>query len=528
MSEDIDIIDNNEEYVQYLYNNLPVLITYSNSKPILNELLNCFDESVLDSQIPCVDQTKSEKFNNYSEKRSTLLLSDYLSTIASYKNALYLKDWHITRDTKFKLNFPPFQFEDDWLNWYYVNYLHHLDDYIFLYCGPSETSTGLHHDVCCSYSWSYNLVGKKKWIMWHPNDILQSSVLFLQSMDLYDKLSCKEHIDIVSYVSDNYYNEFLRFLLSCKVRRFEAIQDCNQIMFVPSGWYHCVANMSDLSPDKFLSNEDEAILRNYPWLNYCTVSLNCNWFNGFNIDEIWNFILKELHLIRLEIYHLLGDSCNNETLNIYMTLDEWNIKCDDLLRVNSSINVFMFIELLASRVCILSFIFNKCHCIHDKCCTDNDWIESYHFEWISIFCAKFNVDMITVKDMNHLINQFSDETEYYCNGLSKAEKSLEEPLNTTTCNNRQNNRLSSCWKIENSDNAYLIEYNKHQMQLSTENDKWRIWNYSCSQIILVFSHITGSSSILKHVASVFKIASEEETSRLFSLIIDKVQSVMSI
>jgi hypothetical protein len=42
------------------------------------------------------------------------------------------------------------------------------DDYRFLYLGPAGSRTPLHHDVLCSYSWSANLAGRKRWRLFHP------------------------------------------------------------------------------------------------------------------------------------------------------------------------------------------------------------------------------------------------------------------------------------------------------------------------------------------------------------------------
>jgi hypothetical protein len=95
-------------------------------------------------------------------------------------DSLYLKDWHFQRECKlvgcpsYK---PPVQFCDDWLN-------AHCDaegssDYRFVYIGGTRTHTPLHHDVLCSYSWSANISGSKRWVKKHFyklfNQLLQRS-----------------------------------------------------------------------------------------------------------------------------------------------------------------------------------------------------------------------------------------------------------------------------------------------------------------------------------------------------------------
>ena len=43
-----------------------------------------------------------------------------------------------------------------------------LDDYRFVYLGPKGSWTPLHHDVLASYSWSTNLCGVKRWLLFPP------------------------------------------------------------------------------------------------------------------------------------------------------------------------------------------------------------------------------------------------------------------------------------------------------------------------------------------------------------------------
>ena len=80
---------------------------------------------------------------------------------------LYLKDWHFQkwweqrhRDESPLYTVPPL-FRRDLLN----NFLLHFTDgdYRFVYWGPTGSETPLHSDVLHSFSWSYNVVGEKKW-----------------------------------------------------------------------------------------------------------------------------------------------------------------------------------------------------------------------------------------------------------------------------------------------------------------------------------------------------------------------------
>ena len=45
------------------------------------------------------------------------------------------------------------------------------EDYRFLYIGKAGSRTTLHFDVACSYSWSANVVGSKRWVFFHESEI---------------------------------------------------------------------------------------------------------------------------------------------------------------------------------------------------------------------------------------------------------------------------------------------------------------------------------------------------------------------
>lgn len=49
----------------------------------------------------------------------------------------------------------------------------------------------------------------------------------------------------------------------------ECVQERNDIIFVPSGWYHQVHNLED------------------------TISINHNWFNGHNLTWVWDLLFKD-------------------------------------------------------------------------------------------------------------------------------------------------------------------------------------------------------------------------------------------
>lgn len=96
---------------------------------------------------------------------------------------LYVKDWHLPRTVEpYKSSASlsseytspaafyttPDIFRDDWMNSYYTTFT--PDDFRFVYCGAKGTFTPLHRDVYCSYSWSTNVCGRKRWWMYPPED----------------------------------------------------------------------------------------------------------------------------------------------------------------------------------------------------------------------------------------------------------------------------------------------------------------------------------------------------------------------
>lgn len=118
--------------------------------------------------------------------------------------------------------------------------------------------TPLHADVYCSYSWSVNVIGKKKWILFPPGEE--------------DKLK------------DNFENLPLLFDTdtSKDIKYFEIIQEQGDALFVPSGWHHQVVNLID------------------------TISVNHNWVNACNIEIVLNALEKCLLSVENEIKEFKG------------------------------------------------------------------------------------------------------------------------------------------------------------------------------------------------------------------------------
>ncbi|XP_024441665.1 arginine-specific demethylase JMJ20 isoform X2 [Populus trichocarpa] len=126
-------------------------------------------------------------------------------------------------------------------------------------CGGASNSfqegswTPLHADVFRSYSWSANVCGKKKWLFLPPS---QCHLVFDRGFK-----SCV--YDIFDDASETNFPGFKKALW------LECSQEQNEIIFVPSGWYHQVHNMED------------------------TISINHNWFNAYNLSWVLDLLSRD-------------------------------------------------------------------------------------------------------------------------------------------------------------------------------------------------------------------------------------------
>ena len=157
------------------------------------------------------------------------------------------------------------------------------NDYRFLYIGPQGSWTPLHCDVFGSYSWSANIVGRKRWLFWRPGE---------EPRD--------ERGELVWRVGEEDHNND---------GRLEVEQVEGQVIFVPSGWHHQVTNLED------------------------TVSINHNWFNGTNIEEVVVRLEAELKKVQKELSDCKGEG--------------WDQMCQQLLRDSYGMNLEDLVDLLA-------------------------------------------------------------------------------------------------------------------------------------------------------------------------------------
>lgn len=190
---------------------------------------------------------------------------------------VYIKDWHLVRQEKMRQSreqpdhstsstlpyTTPDLFLDDWMNNESFSPLisHQCsdseesaipDDFRFCYAGLQGTSTALHRDVYTSYSWSTNLVGRKRWVLYGPRLSSLLRRLLEQGRGL-APLSAAERASLREEGS-----------------RTTVLQEEGETIFVPSDVFHTVENLED------------------------TISLNHNWCNAVNLPRMYESIKEEM------------------------------------------------------------------------------------------------------------------------------------------------------------------------------------------------------------------------------------------
>ncbi|XP_023059377.2 2-oxoglutarate and iron-dependent oxygenase JMJD4 isoform X4 [Piliocolobus tephrosceles] len=205
-----------------------------------------------------------------SNPKEHMPLRDYITYWKEYieggysspRGCLYLKDWHLCRDFPVEDVFTlPVYFSSDWLNefWDALD----VDDYRFVYAGPAGSWSPFHADIFRSFSWSVNVCGRKKWLLFPPG---QEEALRDRHGNLpYDVTSpalCDTHLYPRSQLAGP---------------PLEITQEAGEMVFVPSGWHHQVHNLDD------------------------TISINHNWVNGFNLANMWRFLQQELCAVQEEV-----------------------------------------------------------------------------------------------------------------------------------------------------------------------------------------------------------------------------------
>jgi hypothetical protein len=215
-------------------------------------------------------------------------------------NSQYLKDWHLKNTFKDD-NFyqVPVYFASDWLNEFLVE--NGQDDYRFVYMGRADTwyhrerikinitrlfvlRTPFHADVFNSFSWSANVCGRKRWILFPPGE--------------------------ENSMRDSLNNQPYDISLAYRERpHLEVVQNQGEAIFVPSGWHHQVWNLEE------------------------TISVNHNWVNGCNIMNMWRALVENLDRVKREI-----EDCRD--------MEGFLHQCQVVLKASFGMDFFRFFDLL--------------------------------------------------------------------------------------------------------------------------------------------------------------------------------------
>ncbi|XP_054282917.1 2-oxoglutarate and iron-dependent oxygenase JMJD4-like isoform X1 [Macrosteles quadrilineatus] len=254
-----------------------------------------------DAQVPVADC--SDKYYN-SQKKEEQVLNTFLEYWKSYVcnnyspelPCYYLKDWHFMREfPDEKIYQVPSFFASDWLNEYFLQRQDVHDDYRFVYMGPKGSWTPFHADVFSSFSWSVNICGKKRWVLFPPG----------QEKCLMDNFASLVYdIDSPSLQDSSKYKDYHKLS-----RKYEIIQEAGDAIFVPSGWHHQVWNMED------------------------TISINHNWVNGCNIDKMWASLRANLDAVKKEI-----SDCHD--------MEGWEQHCQVMLNASYGLDLKQFCQFL--------------------------------------------------------------------------------------------------------------------------------------------------------------------------------------
>uniref|UniRef100_A0A1B0DNP0 Jumonji domain-containing protein 4 n=1 Tax=Phlebotomus papatasi TaxID=29031 RepID=A0A1B0DNP0_PHLPP len=287
-------ISYSEFFSNYMLKNIPVIITsisdhwpctkwtrqdeeHSKTAEIIN--FSQILKEIPDMKVPVANCSK-QYFNSHEKIEMNFHnFLDYWKTEPK-DNLLYLKDWHLRKELpQYNFYTVPKFFASDWLNEILCE--DNKDDYKFVYMGPKGTWT----------SWSTNIVGQKKWIFLTPGE----------EKKLEDKLG-----NLPFSITEEELNEK-------DAKFFVIVQNPGEAIFVPSGWFHQVFNLKD------------------------TISINHNWFNGTQINCIWNALENNLSQVEKEI-----DDCRD--------MENFNEHCQVLLKASFGMNFQDFLQLLQKIV----------------------------------------------------------------------------------------------------------------------------------------------------------------------------------
>jgi hypothetical protein len=283
----------------------------------------------------------------YGSNSTTMKLSDYLNYLTSLNHppqdekevnhdplqeqqeVMYLKDWHYQLALPDAIISDPMEFQPDLLNLFwdhasgrrpiqcnkscpdnhrFTQFDSSASDYRFLYLGPQSSSTSLHTDVMKSHSWSANIVGEKKW--------------WLISPDQEDELIKLGLVQVHGHPDSSIPTDFKHIEQYPSLRIIQFVQKEGETVFIPSGWWHQVENVS-----------------------HPTLSVNCNWFTPHTLIESHTSLEHDL----LQVQHSIRDDFTDDI--------EMLSHAQVILLANSGLNWTEWIRVLLFYSCSSHVVF---------------------------------------------------------------------------------------------------------------------------------------------------------------------------
>ncbi|KAH8077755.1 Clavaminate synthase-like protein [Cristinia sonorae] len=249
-----------------------------------------------------------------NQERHTGLFRDVVSLwLKGDGQSLYVKDWHLAKlvegsDSHDAFYTTPDIFRDDWMNGWYS--AHTDDDFRFVYVGGQGTFTPLHRDVYTSYSWSTNICGRKRWWLFPPDQTLH---LFMdgRSMVPYDARTVDQE----------------KFPNFHKTTPIVVEQNDGETIFVPSGWYHQVENLTQC------------------------ISINHNWCNSVNLPSLYRSMcdkVVEVEQALEDVHDMLSSGSKNDNWRA-----EWVAIVQDVVKHDAGWNWLTFWRMVWHAVWLL-------------------------------------------------------------------------------------------------------------------------------------------------------------------------------
>jgi hypothetical protein len=218
---------------EYLYPGKPVVITdVMESWPARSRwTLDYFKTRYADAQVT-VCHLRGERYapSNTEEVRLGAFV-DRIQTTSFDKYPCYIRDdWRLFltyRELLADYEVPKYFF--DWFT-FLPGFMRLV--YPRMFIGPRGALTPLHLDIWGTHAWLAQLVGRKRWLLFSPD----------QRPLLYDCKVQPQNPD------------FKRFPLFQKSRPVEAIIGPGDLIFVPGGWAHEVVSLDPTGPGCFISS----------------------------------------------------------------------------------------------------------------------------------------------------------------------------------------------------------------------------------------------------------------------------------